>query len=156
MVVCEGEKSADAAAALFPKSVCMTSPGGSGAARNADWSPLSGRTVLIWPDADAPGLKYAADVGANLSGHGCSVSVIDAMALAALSPDGGERAPQQGWDAADAIEDWRDDLAALRSAADGLARAHDPGPAYLSFGPYEMTDNGLRSPLKKGERRQNL
>src|SRR5215212_6639177 len=49
LVVVEGEKCADAAVAVFPRSAVITSPGGSKVARKADWSPLKGRRVLIWP-----------------------------------------------------------------------------------------------------------
>ena len=59
VVVCEGEKSADAATRIFPKSVAVTSPGGANAPDEADWSVLRGRKVLIWPDDDAPGRAYA-------------------------------------------------------------------------------------------------
>jgi len=106
VAICEGEKSADAAARVFPNSVCITSPGGSLAASKADWSPLGGRRVLVWPDADEPGAKYAATVAGNLHGQVSEVLMIDAMALASMAPDGGKREPEKGWDAADAIAEW--------------------------------------------------
>jgi putative DNA primase/helicase len=59
VVVTEGEKAADAAALLLLDHVAVTSPGGSKAAKAADWSPLAGRHVVIWPDNDAPGQAYA-------------------------------------------------------------------------------------------------
>lgn len=62
VIVAEGEKAADAAAALFADHVATTSPSGASAARLADWTALRGRTVRIWPDADAPGRAYAAEV----------------------------------------------------------------------------------------------
>ena len=62
---------------------------------------------MIWPDADAPGDKYAHDVAQILHGLRCEVSIIDAPALAGMSPDGGSREPIQGFDAADAIDEWR-------------------------------------------------
>ena len=37
-------------------------------AAKADWSPLHGRTVVIWPDNDAAGAKYAADVARLVPG----------------------------------------------------------------------------------------
>ena len=46
----------------FSDHVAITSSGGSNAAGKADWSPLSGRHVVIWPDNDEPGRRYAADV----------------------------------------------------------------------------------------------
>ena len=59
VIVCEGEKSAEAAARLLPDHIVTTSPNGSNGAGSADWSPLRDRGVLIWPDADEPGLQYA-------------------------------------------------------------------------------------------------
>jgi hypothetical protein len=58
--VCEGEKCADALALLG--FVATTSSGGSQAASATDWTPLSGKDVVILPDNDIPGAKYAADV----------------------------------------------------------------------------------------------
>ncbi len=62
--VVEGEKSFDAATGLGL--VATTSSGGSNAASKANWSPLAGREVVILPDADEAGRKYAADVAAIL------------------------------------------------------------------------------------------
>jgi putative DNA primase/helicase len=53
VIVCEGEKAADSAETLLPDYVAVTSPGGSKAAKAADWSPLKARRVTIWPDASA-------------------------------------------------------------------------------------------------------
>src|SRR5262249_53026150 len=98
VVVCEGEKAADAAALIFPKSVALTSPGGANAADKADWSVLRGRKVLIWPDDDEPGRGFAAKVAALLVALDCDVSIIDAGALARMAPDGGSRDPSKdGW-----------------------------------------------------------
>ena len=83
---------------------------------NADWKPLAGRRVIIWPDSDEPGTKYAAAVAGDLHGLGCEVSIINADALASLTPEGGNREPTKGWDAADAVKEW-EDLEALREAA---------------------------------------
>ncbi|MGQ0445997.1 MAG: hypothetical protein ACT4O2_12950 [Beijerinckiaceae bacterium] len=74
-VVCEGEKACDAAARIFPGRARVTSPGGAQAAAKADWNPLAGRRVLIWPDADDPATKYANAVACILHGLGCKVSV---------------------------------------------------------------------------------
>ena len=43
VIVCEGEKSAEAAAQIFPDSVAVTSPNGSQAAAKAAWGPSAGR-----------------------------------------------------------------------------------------------------------------
>ena len=109
VVVCEGEKAADAATRLLPGFVVVTSPNGSKSAGKADWSPLRGRRVTIWLDADAAGLAYANDVAKAAAKAGAaSVSVI--------SPPAGVKV---GWDAANALADgWDQDRArALIEAA---------------------------------------
>lgn len=68
VLVVEGEKVADAAGKIFPDHVCTTSPFGSPNADKADWSPLHGRSVTVWPDNDAPGAKYATDVARLVPG----------------------------------------------------------------------------------------
>jgi uncharacterized protein (DUF927 family) len=150
VVVCEGEKAADAATAIFPQSIVATSSGGAGAAAKTDWTPLAGRRILIWPDNDAAGQKYAEQVAHILAPLDCAVSIIDAKALAALDPrHGGAREPVEKWDAADAAAEWSD-LAALRRAAVNLARPFDPGPAFVSYGPFEMSADGLTIEVEKG------
>jgi hypothetical protein len=62
VLVVEGEKTAEAAARLFPDFVITTSPNGANAASKADWSPLKDRQIVIWPDNDKPGHTYAASV----------------------------------------------------------------------------------------------
>ena len=148
IVVCEGEKAADAAALIFPKSIATTSSGGAGAAAKTDWSPLARRRVLIWPDNDPPGLKFANEVGATLAAIDCELSIIDARALAALDPNCGQRAPADKWDAADAVVEWSD-LAALCVAAENLAKPYEPGPRYTSYGRFEMTATGLEVETKR-------
>jgi putative DNA primase/helicase len=149
VLVCEGEKSADAGAQIFPKSVAVTSPGGANAADKANWSVLRGRKVLIWPDADKPGRDYAAKVGATLATLDCDVSIIDAGTLARTAADGGTRVPsKEGWDAADAIAEWSD-LAALRLAALNCTQPFEV-PAYVSFGDFTMSDAGLCRETTRG------
>ena len=153
VVVAEGEKSADAAALIFPKSVAVTAPGGASAADKADWSVLRGRKVLVWPDDDAPGRTYAGKVGKTLAALDCGVSVIDAAALARTAPGGSARKPsRQGWDAADAITEWAD-MTALRRAAVGCAKPFDAAesaPTYISFGTFTMDADGLHTEPKRG------
>ena len=117
VVICEGEKSADAAERIFPESVATTSPSGANAADRSDWSVLRGRKVLVWPDDDEPGCAYARKVSAILAALDCDVSMIDVAALARTAAGGGIREPtKDGWDAANAITEWVD-VAALRRAA---------------------------------------
>ena len=146
VVICEGEKAADAAALIFPKSVATTSIGGANAHAKTDWRPLAGRRVLIWPDLDEAGAKYARAVAAILADLGAEISILDAAALATQmntsNPD--------GFDAADALDEAAD-VGALRKLAASLAKPFDPGPDYLSFGPYLMAERGLCVELEEGK-----
>ena len=145
VVICEGEKSADAAERIFPKSVATTSPSGANAADRSDWSVLRGRKVLVWPDDDAPGCAYARKVSAILAALDCDVSIIDAAALARTAPGGGLREPsKEGWDAADAITEWPDTSTLQRGVACAKPfDAADAAPAYVSFGKFKMDEDGL-------------
>jgi putative DNA primase/helicase len=108
VVVCEGEKAADAATRLLPSFVAVTSPNGSKSAVKADWSPLKGRSVTVWPDADAVGLDYARQVARLAVAAG-------ACAVAIVSPPADVKV---GWDAADALaEAWTPRRAAELIAA---------------------------------------
>lgn len=53
VLLVEGEKCADAAAAELADLVCVSWPGGCGAIGKVDWSPLAGRKVILWADCDA-------------------------------------------------------------------------------------------------------
>lgn len=78
VVIVEGEKACDAAALVFPGSVCVSSCSGSQAASKTDWTPLRGRRrVLIVPDNDAPGIKYANEVCTIIARLGVAVSIVD-------------------------------------------------------------------------------
>lgn len=101
VLVCEGEKAVDAATMLAPEGwIVTTSPSGSNAANKSDWILLTGRKVVVWPDADEAGEKYARDVVRLAKGVGAT------EVLVIPSPDG----VAKGWDAADAVsEDWTAD-----------------------------------------------
>lgn len=62
VLIVEGEKTACASAMMFENFVCSTWFGGSNGVQYADWSPLAGRRVTIWPDADEPGVTAAQKV----------------------------------------------------------------------------------------------
>ena len=104
---------------IFPVYVCVTSPGGCEAGHEADWTPLAGRSVTIWPDRKRPsGRKYAQTVTKILRGLRCDLALIDADAAASVAPNGTDRMPPDAdqWDdAADALEEWPD-REALRKA----------------------------------------
>ena len=52
VLVVEGEGCVDAARRLMPAYVAVTWSGGGKAAHLADWTPVHGRRVLMWPDRD--------------------------------------------------------------------------------------------------------
>lgn len=93
LILCEGEKCADA---LMAQNVSATTAmGGSNAPVEAtDWTPLAGRKVLIWPDNDQTGLEYAERAREAVLAAG-------AVSCAILRIPSGK--PPK-WDAADAAE----------------------------------------------------
>ncbi len=99
VIVTEGEKAADGAATLFPEHEAVTSPGGCKAAGKADWTPLKGRTVVVWPDNDKPGLDYAEDVSRLCTDSGAaSVAIVDVPAAFPAKWDLADVMPE-GWTA---------------------------------------------------------
>jgi putative DNA primase/helicase len=100
VLIVEGEKAADAAAKLYPKAVVTTWPSGCKAIDKADWSPLQGRRVILWPDADTVG-QQAMDRLAQLLLR-LPVDRVQMVTPPAGSPE--------GWDLADAT--WTTDEAA--------------------------------------------
>ena len=77
VVLCEGEKAADAAAELFPDYVATCWPNGSNAWHKADLSPLKNRKVVLWPDNDPSGTTCMDAVAKKLEAIGAeSVRVI--------------------------------------------------------------------------------
>ncbi len=55
VLVVEGEKAADAAAALFPDHVTITWMSGANSVRRTEMLALEGRDIVLWPDNDPPG-----------------------------------------------------------------------------------------------------
>jgi putative DNA primase/helicase len=104
ILVCEGEKAADAAAKLAPGYVTTTSPGGAKAASQADWRPLRGRSVVIWPDNDTPGAAYADAVAK----HATAVGALD---VKIITPP---LHRPESWDAADALAEGWDEAQTAR------------------------------------------
>lgn len=84
--IVEGESCADALAKL---GLIATTSGSATSADGADWTPLRGRTVIVWPDNDESGSKYAETVTAHLKPLNCDVRMIDKALIRAL-PDGGD------------------------------------------------------------------
>lgn len=98
VIIVEGEKSADAGAKLSSTGtgdyVFMTWPGGSSSYKQAKWNVLSGCDVILWPDADDPGIKAMNSLAEVLK----TLKVVSIHILDVSGHTG-------GWDVADAASD---------------------------------------------------
>lgn len=93
VVVCEGEKSADAAALLMPDHVATCWPNGASAIGKADFTPLKGRHVVLWPDNDKPGIESMEALAGDLQALGvASVRLVDLTPFNRVPCWEGERA----------------------------------------------------------------
>lgn len=130
VLVVEGEKTADAATMRFKDHVVVTSPGGSNAARKAEWFPLKGRRVVIWPDADEPGSKYANTVADLLQSIAASTHVVT---IPLSMP--------QGWDLADLLpsDTTDDDIGGWLERAKPAGQVAADGPIPL-FPPLPLAE----------------
>lgn len=75
VIIVEGEKCADAMARASGRQA-VSWAGGTFGVDHTDWSPLAGRSVVIWPDADKPGLSTAEKIARTLAAIGCTVKVM--------------------------------------------------------------------------------
>lgn len=82
VIVVEGEKCADALAREAAR-VVVSWAGGTQGVKHADWSPLAKRNVVIWPDADKPGLATAGDIARAVTDLGATARIMDIMRGAA-------------------------------------------------------------------------
>lgn len=69
VLLVEGEKKRLAAERMAPVLVVVSLLGGAEAVGANDLTPLYGRNVLLWPDADAPGRRAMKQVGEALAPH---------------------------------------------------------------------------------------
>ena len=113
VLVCEGEKAAEAAAKRFPDTVATTPMHGAQSPHMTDWSVLEGREVTVWPDADEAGAGFA-DTVARLAREAGAASVRIVQVPEGLP---------QGWDLADKAPDGMDLVALLAEAPERDANA---------------------------------
>lgn len=106
----EGEKACLAGWKIGLPSTCCK--GGSKAPQKTDWSTLVGREVVIMPDRDEPGEKFAAAMVGILQDHGCRVKVLRLNGR-----------PEGGGDLADIVEGYDGAHAELQSLIITLANA---------------------------------
>lgn len=91
VVIVEGEKCVDALASVGIDATSLMG-GANTTIEKTDLTPLAGKTVVLWPDADDPGRKLMAGLEGPLQALGCTVRRITPPA-----------AKPVGWDAADAV-----------------------------------------------------
>lgn len=82
VLVVEGEKACEAARALMPGNAVLTWSGGANNWSYADWAPLREREVVLWPDADPPGVAAMQGISGVLLKLKCKVWHIDPEGLA--------------------------------------------------------------------------
>lgn len=167
ILLVEGEKTRDAAAKYMPHGwVCMTWQGGGKAINKTDWTPLSGRRVVIWPDKDAlpidkatgkvaidartqrpklaPGEQTARDLYILLANVGAGVAQVPVY-----GPNL-QMIPNNGWDLADPVPEGFNPTEWMDRAADAISmpQARLPAPVPETNGhdhdppPYEPIDLG--------------
>lgn len=99
VLILEDERCADAARQC--DLVATTSAGGAKAAAQTDWTPLRGRRVVILPDNDAAGERYASDVAGLCHKAGAAeVKILRLADYAPALPEGGDLADaavDPGW-----------------------------------------------------------
>lgn len=112
VIVAEGEKCADAVAKAVGDAYDVTTwPGGAMAVDKADWEPLRNRKVIIWPDADEPGLRAACMVYFMLVNIASGAIFADVEGM------------PEGWDAADAAKEGWDRAAFMKWIAEHVTAA---------------------------------
>lgn len=128
--IVEGEKTADAGQRLGL--VCTTSPNGANSAGKADWSVLAGRRVVVLPDHNQAGEKYAAAVTAELHklDPPASAAVVRLAEHFTDLPDGGDLADIVPMDVSDDdAATLRDKLAVMAAVVEVEPVTHEPNPA---------------------------
>lgn len=143
VLIVEGEKAADAGAALFLDMTVISWPQGSSSAAYVDWSELRGRHVALLPDNDEPGRQAMRKIADKLLALGCGVFM---SAVEAHRP--------VGWDVADgkASGDWADEKTA-QTWLDRLPwtqQGGEPGVEKIKTPKDERLDRALARAAGKG------
>jgi hypothetical protein len=125
VIVCEGEKAVSALTSpslIAAGIIATTAPCGAGKAEYADWTPLAGKQVIVWPDNDDKGHEHARDVARLVATVAGSVRWVN-LPLFDLPPKGDAVEWREAW-----VSDGDDTdlLAALRTVID---TATDAEPA---------------------------
>lgn len=150
--VVEGEPAADAARSIGL--TATTSPHGSKSAGNADWTPLAGREVVIAPDRDDAGDRYAKDVARLVTAAGAkSVRIVRLAELWDMMPTGGDIADlvERADGDAGALDTIRAEVEALAKGADAETVTPD-APAVSAYAPFpvDVLPEPVRSFVARG------
>ena len=94
VLIVEGERCVEVSRPLLQAQVVVTWSSGTNGVKLTNWEALRGRDVLIWPDADEPGVKAGNQIAEILKDIAQRVRIIRPP------PD-----KPRGWDIADAIEE---------------------------------------------------
>lgn len=105
VVLVEGEKCAEALASVGIEATTAIGGANTDLAK-VDWTPLAGKQITIWPDADDAGRAYAGRVTPLLQALGCEVTIVQTEGHAAK------------WDAAKCLEEGGDVRAVLLGATE--------------------------------------
>jgi putative DNA primase/helicase len=113
VMICEGEKTADAAKILFPDFIGTTVMGGANAVKHADLTPLKGHRIKIAMDYDETGKNYGKDLVKRLQSIGVSsIQILSSAIFKEYAAENGKLVPRDGdlsqnYDLADALaEGW--------------------------------------------------
>ena len=131
----EGERKADTAAELFADFETTTTMGGASQPHLSDFSVLTGRDVLVWPDHDDAGSKYAHKVGQLALKAGAKRAAVVSVP---------ETFPPK-WDLADELPAGAtvDNLRRMLAQAVEIDAAVEGAPEVELPSGYFMTDRGL-------------
>ena len=119
VLVVEGEKCRAAGAGAWPQYAVVCWPGGTHGIGRVDWAPLAGREVVLWPDADEPGVRAMLgscnDAGDFRPGVAHYAARAGARSIRMVDPQGRPK----GWDLADAlaVDGWTPQQAAAWAAS---------------------------------------
>jgi predicted P-loop ATPase len=119
VLVVEGEKCADAGERMLKSFATVTWCGGGKAASKTDWTPLAGRRVVIWRDADEEGLKTVDGWGEGANHKLGLAEMIERAGAAQVKIVDPPADMPKGWDLADAEAEGWDAKRAMK-----WARAH--------------------------------
>lgn len=154
VLVCEGEKAAEAARLLFSDFVCISWPGGANAVDKAGWLPLAKRDVTLWPDLDEAGAAGMAKLASILVALPKPPAVLHQVQpqVFGLTEKGDDVADLVGWDAARCAdvctrEAWRVAIPILETAKPKTndKKASSKESAAVIRGGFTLDPDGVRT-----------